>query len=654
MKIIDKAKKALGITKPYDTEEEQKDRKKIDQLKNYKKRFEPRWYVANAFFEGVHFTFGKKDHDGNWERVPTPKNKTIREIPKAKKQILNMRNMLLKIKQKPVVYPDRNVLMLDAKDSTNAEKIAQEEDAAIKQGRYIEYYLNEKLKLRRYLPKLIRYAQQYNVAYIQILNENGKKSVAVYDPFDVSIYPKITSINDHPCLVKHTSKSWDDLLGNDDYDQEALKRLDAGVKEGKFSDSVYKQAMESDKYGIAPDDTCIVDEMYQMVKVKQDADGKNIEDFDSFEGQYDEVERCLIKTYIGSVCIRKEQTNLSYIPLSMFIWGDEPYQTSVLEDMIPMNRAYDVFVSKLEHKAKKLDTGRLSIQKGEDAKIITTNDGEIIRWKRHKPETMDEAGVPNAFIMAKDTVEDDIREQGVSAATGGALPSGVEAYRAIETLKESDYASIGTQQDNLTDCLTDLTEKLVDMLAYDMTDSEVATMKNRAGKMEAYKVIGKRGADNMMSGQGEPAEGEEEKKSSLPQGMIVIDPNRNTKVEVESEMTHTQEAKKELLLDLYREQLIPAELVIEMLKVGNAQEIMDKLMLEQTKGKSMIDMPDFQLLPEDLQAAIAKFMAEGATISNGPDGTGGPINGGGAAPVVPAVAPQPGQPGAPAPAPAVQ
>jgi hypothetical protein len=247
--------------------------------------------------------------------------------------------------------------------------------------------------------------------------------------------------------------------------------------------------------------------------------------------------------------------------------------------------------------------------------------------------------------MAKDTVDADIREQGVTAATGGGLPSGVEAYRAIETLKESDYASIGTQQDNLTDCLTDLTEKLIDMLAYDMTESEVASMKSaRTGKMEAFRVVGKRGADILTSGINED---DEKAKEEALKGAVIIDPNRNTKVEIESEMTHTQEAKKELLLDLYREQLIPAELVIDMLKVGNAQEIMDKLMIEQAKGKSMIDMPDFQLLPKELQAAIAKFMATGATISNGPDGMGGPIDGGAA----PVATPQPGQPGAPAPAP---
>lgn len=626
MKIIDKAKQALGITKPYDEDEEAKDRKLIDRLKNYKKKFEPRWYVANAFFEGVHFTFGKKDKDGNWERVPTPKNKTIREIPKAKKQMLNMRNMLLKIKQKPVCYPDRNILMLDSNSGENKEKLVAEEEAAIKQGRYVEYYLNEKLRLRKHLPKLIRYAEQYNIGWLQIINDDGVKSIEVYDPFDISIDPKETV---RKKLVKHTSKCWDDLLGNDDYDQEALKRLDSGVKQGKFSDSVYKQAMESEKYGIAPDDTVFIDELYQMVKVKVDGKGKTIEDFDKHEGEYDEVERCLIKSYIGNVCVRKEQTNLSSDPFAPFIWGDEPYQTSVLEDMIPMNRAYDVFISKLEHKAKKLDTGRLSVQKGEDAKIVTTNDGEIIRWKRHKPEVMDEAGVPNAFIMAKETVDNDIREQGVTAATGGSLPSGVEAYRAIETLKESDYASLGTQQDNLNECLTDITEKLIDMLAYDMTESDVVSMKsNTTGKMEAFRVIGKRGADIMMGGKGEPAEGEEAKTNALPQGMVVIDPNRNTKVEIESEMTHTQEAKKELLLDLYREQLIPAEIVIDMMKIGNAQEIMDKLLREQTMGKSMIDMPDFKLLPSELQMAIAKFLANGGTISNGE----AMIEGGGAAP----------------------
>ena len=105
------------------TEDIAEDREKIEQLVKYKELLEPRWYLSSAFWEGIHFTYGSKDKNGNWIRVPTPKGKILREIPKAKKQLRSVRNMILKIKQKPVVYPDKNVIMQIA---DSAEKVDEE------------------------------------------------------------------------------------------------------------------------------------------------------------------------------------------------------------------------------------------------------------------------------------------------------------------------------------------------------------------------------------------------------------------------------------------------------------------------------------------------------------------------------------------------
>jgi hypothetical protein len=583
-------------SKVIDSDEAQKkDKKNIDQLKSYKKRFEPRWYLADAFFEGVHFTYGQKDKDGNWIKVPTPKGKVLREVPKAKKQILAIRNMLLKIKQRPVTYPDRNVIMLDA--TNNAAVIEKEEQAAIKQGRYVDYYMHEVMKLSRHMKKLIRYAELFNVSYIQILNENGKKSFAVYDPFEVSVYPTISNINDYPRVVKHIAKRLEDLEGNSAYTQSEVAKLKELAKGGKYSDSIYKDSLMKERYGIAPDDSVLIDEIYEIKKITE-GEGETAT----------EQERCVIKSYVGDIKIREEVTKLSKIPIAMFCWGDEAYQTSLMEDMMPLNKAYDLFISKLEQKAKKLDTGRIILQKGEDAKVLTTNDGEFIRYKRVKPEVMEEASVPNAFMEMINMLDNDLREQGVAMFSSAQLPTGVKAWRAIETLKESDFASVGTQQDNLNECLTDIAEKLIEMLAQDMTEIETVQVEaEKEGETDAFKVVGKSGADILG-------------KDKL-NDVVVIDPNRTTKVEIESGISWTEEAKKDLAIELLGAKAISIQSALEMLKVGNSQEIMDQMIKEQTQGKSIIDMPEFKMLPRDLQQAIAAYLAQGAPAApaNEPD-----------------------------------
>ena len=342
-------------------EQTRTDLDKIKTLKDYKKRFEPRWYLVDAFWEGFHFTYGTKDKDGNWLRVPTPKGKTIREIPKAKKQLLSIRNMILKVKQRPVVYPDRDVI----NNLASKEEKEQAELEAKRKGYYLDWKLNEYMKLGRHLKKLVRFAGMYNCGYIQILNDGYKKEFAVYDPFDISVYPTISNINDYPCLNKHIAIKKGDLERNEIYDQNKVASVLEGASQGKFSDNLWKQQLMSERFGKAPTDLIPIDEFYEIV---EDTAGEK---------------QLIIKTYLGDRQIRmKPETNLTKIPISMFCWSDEAYQTSFMEDIMPLNKSYDIMISKLEQKAKKLDTGRIAMHKSEDTKLLTTNDGEIVRWKK--------------------------------------------------------------------------------------------------------------------------------------------------------------------------------------------------------------------------------------------------------------------------------
>lgn len=600
----------------------EKDRKTIDQLKSYKKHWEPRWYLSMAFFEGVHFTYPKKDSTGNWQRRnELGKNKVIREIPKAKKQVKSVRNLIMKLKQRPVVYPDTNIILADNQDT---KVIDAEKNAAELQGRYVDYYMNKQMKLSRFKKKLIKNAALYNVGYIQILNENGKKEFAVYTPFEISVFPTISNINDHPVVAKHISRRFEDLVGNDLYDQEAIRELQntAQAKDGKYSGSVYLNSYMTERYGNAPDDNVLIDELYEIVRVNVDQNGNHVADEQEYAQQFDgqmqedgvtpvdvpelqEEERLRIRAYIGTKKVRDEVTKLSKIPISMFCWDDEAYATSFMEDLMPLNKSYDIFVSKLEHKVKKLDTGRMLMQKGEDGKVVTTNDGEIVRYKRFKPEMMQEAGIPNAFMEAVNRNENDMREQGVALTSAAGLPTGVDAWRAIESLKETDAESIGTQLDNLNECLTDLAEKLTEMLAYDMVDLKRVTIKDENGMPKSFKVVGKRGAD-LLTGNGGLLSGD----------TIVIDPNRETVVEIESDMTWTKEGQRYFVLDMAKAGILPKEAAIETLKFGNTKDVMQQLIQESTYGKSMIDTPDFQVLPNELKKQILTILANGAPTGN--------------------------------------
>ncbi len=614
------------------TPEEQttKDREKIDKMRGYKAIFEPRWYISSAFYDGKHFTFGKKDKLGNWLSAAQPKNRTIREIPKAKKQIQNMRNMVLKPKRKPVVYPDMNVIgMLDG------EEMRVEENHAKQQAKVVQYYWDEVIKVKRYYKKIVRLAELHSHAFAQIVNEGeGRYKLEVLDAFDGSCHPTITAIKDFPVFVKHVSKTLKELRECGWYDSKALDEIEQNLGDGKYSASSYKQDLMVEKYGKADPDNLLIDEMYELVLVPSqqypagsvpakvaDTTGGGYPDgtdeetkepkAESEEGEGEMDQRVRIVSYVHQTKIGEQIIPLSRLPIAMYVWGDEAYETSVMEDMMPGNRVYDNIVSKLEQKVRKLDTGRMLVQKGEDAKVITTDDGELIRWKRVRPEMMEEASLTNTVLEALNRTESDIKEAGVSLTSSADIPAGVEAWGAIESLKESDRESLAVPMDNFDEFIVELTESLVEMIAYDAVDVNYARYKNDNGTTEQIKYIGKRGADVYKK-----------MGVELPSDVVVINPNRTVKVEMESALAWTETGKKKIIMELSTMMAnagspLPPDVILDLMDVGNTAEIVDKIKYFQTFGQSLVDMPDFKVLPLELQQAIARYLSQGADVSSG-------------------------------------
>jgi hypothetical protein len=611
-----------------ETDEEQRtrDKGKIDTLKGFKIMFEPRWYIASAFYDGKHFSFGKRDDLGNWQNVAMPKNRTVREIPKAKKQVQNMRNTILKSQRKPVVYPDMDVIGL-------LDPISQkmEEEQAEGQAKVIRYIWDEVLKVKRYFKKIVRIAGVQSHCFVQIINEgNGRYKIEILDAFDGSCYPTITCMSDYPIFVKHVSKTLKDLRENSFYDTEALDKIEETIGDGKYSSSTYKEDLMVQKYGKADKDNILVDELYELIlvpkekystengdnKVAEVTDGGYPNEESDAEGQdVDEEQmdrRCRIVSYIHDTKIGEQIIPLSRLPIALFVWGDEAYETSVMEDMMPSNRIYDIIASKLEQKARKLDTGRMLVQKGEDGKVYTTDDGEIVRWKRVRPEMMEESQLSSVIMEVLNRTESDIKEMGISLTSSADVPQGVEAWGAIESLKESDRESLTVQNDNFDDFVVELTETLIEMVAYDTLDIQYARHKKENGESEHIRYIGKRGADIYK----QTHEGKE-----LPSDVIVINPNRTLKVEIENQIAWTQTAKKKVIMETATLMAnagtpLPPEVLLDLLDFGSAEEIVDKIKYYLTFGKSIVDMPDFKVLPLDLQQAIAKYLSRGADVSN--------------------------------------
>lgn len=540
----------------------------IDNLKKSKQNLITKWMVSRAFYENNHFTLGELDKSGNVVKISG--KKPYREIPLATDQIDGMRNMLLANKPEPYIYPDDRISTIQEIDDQKFREAVDREISVW--GKAIEYLLDEEIKLKLRLKTLIKHTLLYSTAYLQVFHDGDRYCMEAYDVFDISIYPTIKRIDDYPYLVKHVAKPLSAIKISGEYDEVDFKALEERLTENRYFSDEFKNNFYTSKFGYADPKTVVIDELYCVEK-----DG------------------LAIYSYIGGELIRAQapdETKLSRIPFSMFLSGEEPYEFAPIEKFIPLNKTLDVLVTKLERRVKRLDGGRLAIQASEPIKTITTKDGEFVRYKKKAPVPLPEENYPSTLINLVGVLQQLFSSLGVNVAVSSAgIPKGIEAWRAIESLKQADYGKMENLTQNLGECLTEATEKLIELVAVtETTPRSIIIPKTR----EKVSIVGSAGSE------------------MATEGTLVFDPQMRLKVVIESGLTHTPEAKRQLIMELVGSGLLPKELAIEMLKIGNTREIMEKLNQEMVAGQSIVDMPDFQMLPKKLQMAIVQYLQSGA------------------------------------------
>jgi len=543
----------------------------IEVIKNLRKSKEnllTRWITNRAFYENNHFTMGEMDKNGNVVKLSG--KKPYREIPLTTDQIDGMRNMLLANKPQPYIYPDDRIV---SDVEMNDQEFRKTIDTEINTwGKAIEYLLDEEIKLKTILKTLIKNTLLYSTSYLQTYHDGKKYCMDAYDVFEISIYPTIKKIDDYPYLVKHIAKPLKAIKLSGRYKEIDFKKLKERLTENRYFSDDMKNALYVGKFGYADPDTVVIDELYCQ-----------------------EENGLAIYSYIGNELIdaqSPEETKLKRIPFSMFVSGEEPYEMAQIEKFIPLNKTLDILITKLERRIKRLDGGRLAIQASEPIKTVKTTDGEFVRYKRTAPTPLPEENYPATIVNLVGIIRELFNALGVNAAVSSSgIPKGVEAWRAIESLKQSDYGKMENLTQNLSECLTEATEKLIELVSVTEVTPKNIIIPNTN---ERIKIVGASG------------------KTLASNDTLIFSAEKRLKVVIESGLTHTPEAKRELVMQLVGAQLLPRELAIEMLKIGNTREILDKLNQDLVAGKSIIDAPDFQVLPKRLQMAIVQYLQSGA------------------------------------------
>jgi len=178
-------------------------------------------------------------------------------------------------------------------------------------------------------------------------------------------------------------------------------------------------------------------------------------------------------------------------------------------------------------------------RKGEDFKISNVAGGLVAEYTSVPPTQMPLASPPPAIFNFIELLNGFIEEQGVSTSALGKIPSGVKAWRAIESLKESEYANLYTPLQQVKGTVKRISEKMLDIAANYFVSTQEVYSETDKGEPDYFDIIGERGLS-----------ARKKIKNPLPPETVPIKKDYDLDIEVQSGLAYTEEGKKGRMMEL--------------------------------------------------------------------------------------------------------
>ena len=589
--------------------------------------FERRWYDNNFFDDGYHFRYLSRTEN---KIVDLSERQTIynpvRAIPKASRQIRGVANLLLAQDPTPIVYPEEvsksqypSSPQLDPATgqmvmAPNPE-YEQARQEAKRVAKAIGHWLEEEFKDQDLLEKLALMAiltAKHGVSYMQIWPDSEKEKIRtqVYDAFDIYLDGTLTEIYDSPYLIKAVPQFIAQIKANPDYDPEQVKKINSDNRQASsdiknaYMEARHSQMGQIDQIAKVELREALLKEHLNadnMARVRKQKDGELILR-DKKEG--DTVIRQVFVA--GNIWLKDSYLNLPDYPFVDFRMEPGPiYQVPLIERFIPANKSLDLVVSRLERFFHTMNVGIWMKRQGEQMNISNLAGGQVIEYQT-TPPVQGNIASPSAmsfpFVQFLTSL---IEEQGVTTTTLGKIPPGVKAHAAIESIKESEYATQIIATRRLKGTIKSIAEKFMD-LADDYFISPKTVYYLEKGEPQYFDIIGNSALEKRK-----------EVKVDTPDNVIPIKKDYKVDIEIQAGLGYTREGKKqaalqlgEYLLKLSQAGAIPPQAVmkfieslLETFEFGATSEIMETF-----EGFSQAGMADQQL--DTIKTAILEVMKD--------------------------------------------
>jgi len=190
-------------------------------------------------------------------------------------------------------------------------------------------------------------------------------------------------------------------------------------------------------------------------------------------------------------------------------------------------------------------TGFWMKRQGEQFKPTNIAGGVVYEYLTTPPVQGQISQIPGFVFNFMGLLTNFIEEQGVTTTTLAKIPPGVRANAAIESLKESEYASLAIPQRRYRQTIKKIAEKFL-MIAddYFVRPQEVRFLEK--GEPQYFDVIGKK-AMKVREALGVPVEG----------NVIPVSSEYFVDIEIESGLGFTKQGKRDAILNLIAKIFLP-------------------------------------------------------------------------------------------------
>ena len=515
--------------------------------KDSRRSFERRWYDNNFFDDGFHFRYLSRQTNkivdlSERSNIYAP----MRAIPKASRQIRGVANLLVAPRYVPVVYPER--ILPTNYASPEEAKMAQEE--AKKSAKGAGHWIEEewrKLRINEQLAFMVILTMKHGISYMQVWPDAVKEKVVtqVYDAFDIFLMGNLTEISDCPFVIKSVPRLVSQIKADESFDQDQVEKINP---DNRMASSDIKEAYATARFSrehvTDASVTVIQDEAFIKEYINDDnlERIKKQEDADLILAGKSKGDTIIRQTFTaGNIWLRDTYTSLPDYPFVDYRMEPGPlYQVPQMERFIPVNKSLDMVVSRLERFFHTVNVGAWLKRQGEQVNFNNQAGGQVIEYAQTKPEQVaitSPSAMAFPFLSYLGSL---IEEQGVSTSTLGKIPAGVKANAAIESLKESEYATLIIAQDRLRGTVQKIAEKFLDIAdGYFVNPKTVYYMEKN--EPQYFDVIGKTALQKRK---------ELNLTEDLPQDMVALDKEYVVDIQIENGLGFTREGQKDRMKEL--------------------------------------------------------------------------------------------------------